>query len=111
MSTRAALTAVDASAGGPSLQAALDAFLAQPDLAASTRRSYAQTLGRLTGTLGPDRALVELEPGELPQAAHAAWGAAAPATWNRHVATLRSFARYCVRARLAGSRGGACSPP
>jgi hypothetical protein len=33
------------------------AFLAQPDLAASTRRSYQQTLGRLERELGADQPL------------------------------------------------------
>jgi hypothetical protein len=33
-------------------------FLAQPDLAASTRRSYRQTLGRFERELGPDQPLV-----------------------------------------------------
>jgi hypothetical protein len=35
------------------LREAADVFLAQPDLAASSRRSYAQTLGRLGRDLGP----------------------------------------------------------
>jgi hypothetical protein len=36
------------------------AFLAQPDLAASTRRSYRQTLGRLEHELGADQPLGDL---------------------------------------------------
>jgi integrase len=28
------------------------------------------------------------------------WHHASPATWNRHVATVRSFARYCERTRI-----------
>jgi hypothetical protein len=39
------------------LREAADVFLAQPDLAASSRRSYAQTLGRLGRDLGPERPL------------------------------------------------------
>ena len=35
------------------LGAAIDAFLARADLAASSRRSYAQTLNRLSAELGP----------------------------------------------------------
>ena len=30
------------------------------------------------------------------------WHHASPATWNRHVATVRSFARYCERTRILG---------
>jgi hypothetical protein len=36
------------------------AFLAQPDLAASTRRSYQQTLDRLERELGADQPLASL---------------------------------------------------
>lgn len=38
----------------PTLSDATTAFLAQPDLATSSRRSYAQTLGRLQAALGED---------------------------------------------------------
>jgi integrase len=81
----------------PVLGEALDAFLAQPDLAASSRRSYAQTVGRLRDAHGVDRPLERLGARELERAAVEAWGALAPATWNRHVATLRSFSAFCCR--------------
>jgi len=32
----------------------------------------------------------------------AAWGGRAPATWNRHVATVRSFLGFCRRRRWLG---------
>lgn len=79
------------------LEEAVDAFLAQPDLAPSSVRSYAQTLGRLRDALGADRPLDRLGARELEHAALDAWGALAPATWNRHVATLRSFSAFCAR--------------
>ena len=81
----------------PTLGIAVDAFLGQPDLASSSRRSYAQTLGRLRDALGADRPLARVGARELERAAGEAWGALAPATWNRHVATLRSFTGYCRR--------------
>jgi len=81
----------------PTLVEAVEAFLAQPDLAASTRRSYAQTLGRLQEALGGERQLDRLAARELERVAREAWGHTAPATWNRHVATLRSFAGFCRR--------------
>jgi hypothetical protein len=81
----------------PTLGIAVDAFLGQPDLASSSRRSYAQTLGRLRDALGADRPLARVGARELERAAGEAWGALAPATWNRHVATLRSFTGYCGR--------------
>ncbi len=81
----------------PLLAEAVDAFFAQPDLAASSRRSYAQTLGRLQHAAGVQRPLDRLGARELERAAVEAWAATTPATWNRHVATLRSFSGYCSR--------------
>jgi hypothetical protein len=92
----------------PALEAAVDAFLAQPDLAPLSRRSYAQTLARAAARTPrrsrgcetawePDRPLARLGGRELERAAREAWGALAPATWNRHVATLRSFSSFCRR--------------
>jgi site-specific recombinase XerD len=70
------------------------AFLAQPDLAASTRRSYQQTLGRLEHELGTDQPLASLT-----AVVTGAWAGRSPATWNRHVATVRSFFGFCRRRR------------
>jgi hypothetical protein len=47
MSTTGALSTGSPAPRGPSLLAAIDAFLGQPELAASTRRSYAQTFAGL----------------------------------------------------------------
>lgn len=77
--------------------AAVDAFLARADLAASSRRSYAQTLNRLAADLGAGRALGSLDADALDAAVQRAWGGCAAATWNRHVATVRSFVAFCRR--------------
>ena len=45
--------------------AAVDAFLARGDLAASSRRSYAQTLNRLAADIGGARVIGELDAGAL----------------------------------------------
>jgi integrase len=74
-------------------------FLAQPDLAASTRRSYEQTLNRLERELGPGQPLGTLTADQLTSVVTGAWGGRAPATWNRHVATVRSFLGFCRRRR------------
>ncbi len=74
-------------------------FLAQPDLAVSTRRSYHQTLSRLERELGTDQPLATLTVDQITAAVAAAWGGRAPATWNRHVATVRSFLGFCRRRR------------
>lgn len=78
---------------------AVAAFLAQPDLATSTRRSYAQTLGRLETALGAKRLLTSLTADEVAAAVHRSWGGVGARTWNRHVATVRSFARHCQSER------------
>lgn len=46
---------------------------------------------------GGDRPLDRIGARELERAALEAWGATAPAMWNRHVATLRSFDGFCRR--------------
>jgi site-specific recombinase XerD len=79
--------------------AAAAAFLAQPSLARSTRRSYDQTLTRLVGELGSDRPLSTLTVEAITVAVTTAWGGRAPATWNRQLATIRSFLAFCRRRR------------
>lgn len=76
------------------LGAAVDAFLdvGRPD---TTARTYAGTLERLAARLGRDRPLAGVAGGELEDAANELWGHLAPRTWNRHVATVRSFLSWC----------------
>jgi integrase len=73
-----------------------DAFLRR-DLAPGSRRIYRLTLDRLGATLGVDRRLADLTAQRLEQALHDAYPDAAPASWNRQVATLRSFAAFAQR--------------
>jgi integrase len=81
------------------LGAAAAAFLTQPSLASTTRRSYQQTLEQLEHKLGAEHPLEDLTVEAVTVAVSTAWGRCAPATWNRHVATLRSFVAYCRRRR------------
>ena len=74
---------------------AAEAFLGRP-MSETTRRSYAQTMSRL-GELHGDLAVSALDGAALESFAVAAWGTCAPATWNRHVATLRSFTAHVRR--------------
>ncbi|WP_033344177.1 site-specific integrase [Catenuloplanes japonicus] len=69
--------------------------------AASTRRSYAQTLDRLRTALGDDTPLTALTADRLARACRTAWNTTAPATWNRHRATVRSFAAWAGLPGLA----------
>ncbi len=82
------------------LQAAVDAFLSQPGLSAQTRRSYRLTLAALTTAL--DAAGAEPTAAAIEAAARLRWGTVAPATWNRHAATVRSFLGYAARHGLLG---------
>ncbi len=81
------------------LAAAAAAFLAQPGLAPSTGRSYQRTLDRLARELGAEALLEELPVEVVTAAVTTAWSRCAPSTWNRHVATVRSFVAYCRRRR------------
>ena len=81
------------------LAAAAAAFLAQPGLAASTRRSYQQTLDRLERELDAAQLLEDLTVEAVTVAVITTWGRCSPATWNRHVATAGSFVAYCRRRR------------
>ena len=76
------------------LQTAAAAFLDRPDLSPASRRSYTQTLQRLALAIGADRPLDALDGATVERATEHAWGRCAPATWNRHVATVRSFVAF-----------------
>jgi site-specific recombinase XerD len=79
------------------LQTAAAVFLDRPDLSSASRRSYTQTLERMTHAIGVDRSLGTLDGAAVETAVQAAWGHCAPATWNRHVAPVRSFIAFCRR--------------
>jgi site-specific recombinase XerD len=81
---------------------AAEAFLRR-DMAATTRRSYTQTINRLTAEHGAVP-VGTLDGAILDAFTAAAWGQCAPATWNRHVATLRSFHRIRATPGLAEHR-------
>ncbi len=74
---------------------AAEAFLAR-NMPATTRRSYTQTMSRLVAAHG-DLPLSALDGPLLDSLTVDAWGGCAPATWNRHVATLRSFTVFARR--------------
>jgi integrase/recombinase XerD len=72
------------------LQDAVEAFLEQHDLAPSTRRVYRASLASLVAELGPATAVAELSCSRLAGRFRDRHAAAAPATWNRELATLRA---------------------
>lgn len=75
---------------------AVDRFLAERDLAANSVRAYRITLARV-GTHLSAGDLADLQPEQVAAALRAAYPAAAPASWNRHLATVRSFLAYATR--------------
>jgi site-specific recombinase XerD len=77
---------------------AIDAFLAERDLAESSRRKYRATLETLADELGVNAPLTDVGARQL-VAFLARWEDASAATWNRHRATVRSFFAYCARQR------------
>jgi integrase len=72
------------------LQDAADAFLDHHELACSTRRVYRVSLASLAAGLGPATAIGEMSPPMLAGWFRGRYAAAAPATWNRELATLRA---------------------
>ncbi|HEV2931090.1 MAG TPA: hypothetical protein VGW74_20605 [Propionibacteriaceae bacterium] len=78
------------SGGKVTLQDAADAFLDHHDLARSTRRVYRTSLAGLVAELGPATAVSELSGPMLVGRFRGRHAAAAPATWNRELATLRA---------------------
>ena len=82
---------------GHTLQTAAAAFLDRTDLSPASRRSYAQTLHRLKDAIGDDRPLGTLNGANVEAAVQQAWDHCAPAAWNRHVTTVRSFIAFCRR--------------
>jgi site-specific recombinase XerD len=78
------------SGGTVTLQDAADAFLDQHDLARSTRRVYRASLASLVAGLGAGTAVGELSGPMLADWFRGRYAAAAPATWNRELATLRA---------------------
>jgi RNA polymerase sigma factor (sigma-70 family) len=67
----------------------------------STAKSYHQTLSRLGRTLGPALPVTDLTADEVARVFALAWSTASPKTWNRHRATIRSFAAWAGLPDLA----------
>jgi integrase len=76
---------------------AVTSFLAERDLAPTTRRVYALTLARLGQTVGQGIGVAELNTGALKHFLLEAYPSVAPATWNRNLATLKTFCAFCRR--------------
>lgn len=93
---KSTLRAVPKATDAATWQQASDAFLRR-DLAPGSLRLYRMTLDRVGGHLGDATRLADLTPRGLAEALHAAYPDASPASWNRHIATLRSFSAFARR--------------
>lgn len=80
---------------GKTVGEAADAFLAR-SMADTTRHSYNQTMNRLTALHG-GLGVSALDGATLEAFTTAAWDGCAPATWNRHIAAIRSFTTFARR--------------
>lgn len=75
-------------------------FLAERDLAPTSRRTYAQTLAKVAEEVGPDLPIMMVTGDMLREHLDQRYATATPATYNREVATLRSFFAWAGRQRL-----------
>ncbi|MFI7708830.1 tyrosine-type recombinase/integrase [Nonomuraea sp. NPDC049480] len=70
----------------------LDRYRDEP----GTAGTYAETLTHLLAAAGQNAPIAELGP-PLYAVVMARWDERAPATWNKHLSALRSFAAYAIR--------------
>jgi integrase/recombinase XerC/integrase/recombinase XerD len=82
------------------VEAAARRFLSERDLAASTRRVYGATLDALAAEIGADTPLREVTAPAVEAHLRERYAAATPSTFNRVLATLRSFFGWAQRRRL-----------
>ena len=82
------------------MQSAAYRFLAERDLAPTSRRVYAGTLDAAAEAVGPDLPITMVTGDALRAHLDGRYGSTTPATYNRQVATLRSFFAWAGRQRL-----------
>lgn len=85
-------------AGGPTVRAAIDAFLDSPKVKgnSNTLRAYTNVLDRVAERLDPDRAVADVAEDEVGDALTELWGTAKPTTWNRNRAAVGSWLAWCT---------------
>ena len=81
----------------------VERFLAERDLSSGSLRIYRLSLVRVGDHL-PAPELGAISPSDLSAALGEAYPDASPASWNRHVATLRSFCAWAQRRGLLAER-------
>lgn len=81
-------------------QTAAHRFLAERDLAPTSKRAYGFTLDAVAGTVGADLPITMITDDMLRLHLDERYATASPASFNRHYATLRSFFAWAGRQRL-----------
>ncbi len=82
------------------IQSAAYRFLAERDLAPTSKRVYGLTLNGVAETVGPDLPITMVTDDILRDHLGQRYATVTPATFNRQVATLRSFFAWAGRQRL-----------
>jgi integrase/recombinase XerC/integrase/recombinase XerD len=82
------------------VEAATRRFLSERDLMQGTRRVYGDAFDHLAQTVGSDTPLDQVTEDDLRDHLDQRWGKAAPTTYNRNVAILRSLFGWAARRRL-----------
>lgn len=85
------------------IEAAARRFLSERDLAPSTRRVYGATLDAFAAEVGSDTPLTDVTAEIVEAHLRGRYSTVTPATYNRVVATLRSFFGWALRRRLVAT--------
>lgn len=85
---------------GSTIGTATRRFLVEKDLSPGTRRVYGKALDHLAEALGAGTPLDTVTTEHLEAHLRTRWSEAAPATYNRNLATLQSFYSWALRRRL-----------
>lgn len=85
---------------GSTVGTATRRFLVEKDLSPGTRRVYGKALDHLVHALGAETPLHTVSTEDLEAHLRARWSEAAPATYNRNLATLQSLFGWAMRRRL-----------
>lgn len=85
---------------GSTIATATRRFHVEKDLSPGTRRVYGKALDHLVDALGAETPLHTVTTEDLEAHLRTRWSQAAPATYNRNLATLQSLYSWAVRRRL-----------
>jgi len=79
------------------LEAAIEAFFDDRDLAPNSQRAYRRILDALVEDHGADLPIGALTAAKTQRTLKSRWDSSAPSTWNSRITALQSFVGYCDR--------------